>query len=62
MSVVVYVTCTLSVCAPGWTGNTKGTSMMLFATHPSFPSHALGKFPGVAGGTKYRVCGAPLSI
>ena len=36
--------------------------MMLLATQPSFPSQASGKSPGVAGGTKYSVCGAPLSI
>ena len=53
---------TFSVCAPGCTGNTIGTSMMLFATHPFTPSHASGRFPGVAGGTKWLVWGAPSSI
>ena len=54
---------TLSVCAPGRIGKTKGTSMMLFETHPSLPHQAAGKVPGVLTAcTKYLVCGAPLSI
>ena len=52
---------TFRVCAPVPTENVNCTSMMLFATHLSFPPQVLGKEPGLDLGTNCFVWADPPS-